>query len=169
MVSPDGFSRRPREDDRVIDLRERLAPYAEGDPSPGWSDGLVAAEMPRAKAPQHARSPQPRHLAPNHPAVLRPGLGGNDDEGPLGAPPRGVIPPPPGAPIPPPPGAPISPPPGASGGAVTADQLTTNELLIALGRQVVAIRKAVQLLALFVATELVVGLIWALVILTEAE
>lgn len=144
---------KPTEDDRVIDLRDRLAPYAERDTSPGWADGLVAAEMPRANQPRHARSPQPRHLAPNHPAVRGRGVRSNDDEGALGAPPRGVIP----------------PPPGASGPAATADELTTNELLIALGRQVVTIRKAVQLLALFVATELVIGLIWALVILTEAE
>jgi hypothetical protein len=178
------------EDDTVIDLRDRLAPYLHGDPRPDGADGLVASEMPRAKQPKHARSPRPRHLAPNHPAVSRRGPRSNDDKGhPMSAqgegsgrwlasdgewsppsttgpahldsPQRGVVPPPPGAPIP--------PPPGASSGAATAVEFTTDELLIALGRQVVMIRKAVQLLAFVVATAAVIGLIWALVIVTGTE
>lgn len=178
------------EDDTVIDLRDRLAPYLYGDPRPDGADGLVTAEVPRAKQPKRARSPRPRHLAPNHPAVSRRGLRSDVDRGHpssdqgegsgrwlapdgewsppsttspahLDSPRRGVIPPPPGAPI--------SPPPGAGSGAATAVEFTTDELLIALGRQVVMIRKAVQLLVFVVTTAAVIGLIWALVIVTGTE
>ena len=166
MVSPKfrRSSAEYTEDDTVIDLRDRLGPY--GDPRPDGADGLVA-DMPRAKQPKHARSPRPRHLAPNHPTVRW--LASDGEWSPpsttspahLDSPHRGVIPPPPGAPIP--------PPPGAGSGAATAVEFTTDELLIALGRQVVMIRKAVQFLAFVVATAAVIGLIWALVIVTGTE
>jgi hypothetical protein len=42
------------EQDTVIDLRERLAPYGETAPTPGWRDVLIAADARRRARPLRA-------------------------------------------------------------------------------------------------------------------
>ena len=52
------FNRRavpvPDEEDQVIDLTERLAPYADREPAAGWRDALIAQDERRKARPLRA-------------------------------------------------------------------------------------------------------------------
>jgi hypothetical protein len=50
------------EEDVVIDLRDRLAPYGDNDPSPTWDDEVIEVEERRSR---RSKGPAPRHLAPS--------------------------------------------------------------------------------------------------------